>query len=203
MDAAVADEPLTLACALEVEERAAHKGGARAVRVGLGASRPAAGGRLVSFGLAGALVPGLPEGTVLTATRIVDEAGSILWEGSPIAVPGARPAVLCGAARVVDEPDDRAALAKRTGAVAVDMESASLTETGRFAGAVRAISDSPDQPVGKLARASTPDGAVAWGVVIGAAVTEPRRMLRASRGARKALASLEHAAAALVSGGAR
>ena len=60
VDAAVADEPLTLACALEVEERAARKGGARAARVGLGASRPAAGGRLVELRACRRARPRLP-----------------------------------------------------------------------------------------------------------------------------------------------
>ncbi len=203
MDAAVADEPLTLACALEVEERAARKGGAHAVRVGMGASRSLPDGPLVSFGLAGALVSGLPEGTVISATRVVDEAGLVLWEGNPVDIPGARPAVICGAGRVVDAPAERALLAQECGAVAVDMESAALARTGRLAGAVRAISDSPDQTVGRLARASTTDGEVAWGTVIGAALTEPRRALRAARGARKALASLEQAAAALAPGASR
>jgi len=197
VDAALAEEPLTLACALDAEERAARKGGARAVRVGLGATRPAPGERLVSFGLAGALVESLPVGALVTANRVVGEDGLVLWEGEPIAVPGATEGVLCGAGRVVDGPAERAALAERTGALAVDMESATLAGTGRLAGVVRAISDAPDRPVGRLARASTPSGDVAWGAVLGAVVLEPRRAFRASRGARKALAALEGAAAAL------
>lgn len=197
MDAALASGPIVLACALEVEERAALKGGANAVRVGLGASGPVPPGRLVSFGLAGALVPEISEGTVVTATRVVGEDGSVLWEGDAVPVPGATAAVLCGADRVVDAPEERAELARRTGAVAVDMESAALAASGRLAGAIRAISDSPGRPVGRLAHASKPDGSVAWGAVAKALVTEPRRALRASRTARRALASLERAAASV------
>ena len=204
MDAPLTDtEPITLACALAVEERAARRGGATAVvRVGLGASRPAPAGRLVSFGLAGALVPELPEGTVLTATRVVAEDGSVLWEGDALPVRGATPAVLCGAARVVDEPAERAELARRTGAVAVDMESGALAASGRLAGAVRAVSDSPARPVGRLSGASRPDGSVAWGTVVRALVTEPRRAVRASRAARRALSALERAAASIAAAGA-
>ena len=204
MDAPLTDtEPITLACALAVEERAARRGGATAiVRVGLGASRPAPAGRLVSFGLAGALVRELPEGTVLTATRVVAEDGSVLWEGDALPVRGATPAVLCGASRVVDEPAERAELARRTGAVAVDMESGALAASGRLAGAVRAVSDSPARPVGRLSGASRPDGSVAWGTVVRALVTEPRRAVRASRAARRALSALERAAASIAAAGA-
>ena len=202
MDASLApsaNEPITLACALAVEERAARRGGARAVvRVGVGlAARAVPEGRIVSFGLAGALVPEIREGAVLTATRVVGEDGSVLWEGEAVQVPGATPAVLCGAGRVVDAPSDRAELARRSGAVAVDMESAALAASGRLAGAIRAVSDSPSRPVGRLARASKPDGSVAWGAVVAALITEPRTAVRASRAARRALAALERAAAAV------
>lgn len=194
------DPPLTLACALEVEERAARRGGARAARVGLAASLPLPDGPLAGFGLAGALVPGLEPGTLITATRIVDEEGAVLWEGKPLAVPGARPAVLCAVDHVVDEPRERARLAERTGAVAADMESGRLVASGRLAGTIRAISDTPARPVGRLAGASTLAGGVAWLTVLQAIVTEPHVALRATLGARRALAALERAAAAIAEG---
>jgi adenosylhomocysteine nucleosidase len=188
---------LTLACALEVEERAARKAGARAVRVGLAAPLPIPEGPIASFGLAGALAPELRPGTLLTATTVVDETGAVLWEGEPLHVPGARPAVLCSVSRVVDEPSERADLAERTGAVAVDMESGRLAASGRLAGAVRAISDAPDRPVGRLAHASKADGRTDWGAVVVAFVTEPMRAVRASLAARRALVALEQAARTL------
>jgi adenosylhomocysteine nucleosidase len=191
-----------LACALAVEEDAARRGGARAVRVGLGARAASPEGALVSFGLAGALVPGLEPGTLLTARRVVDADGTVLWEGEPLAVPGALRAVVCDAGRVVDDPAERRALAERTGAVAADTESATLAATGRLAGVVRAISDTPARPVGALARAATPDGGTDWRAVARAFRTDPRAALRTALAARSALASLRHAAAALA-GGAR
>jgi adenosylhomocysteine nucleosidase len=194
VDASLADDRLTLACAFEVEKRAARKGGARAVRVGLAASLPIPQGRLVSFGLAGALVPGLEPGMLLTATRIVGEDGVVLWTGQPLPVSGAKPAVLCGATRIVDEPEERRALAERTGAVAVDLESAALARTGRLAGAVRAVSDNPSRPLGKLAHASTPEGGVAWRPLLGAFVTQPIRSIRTAMAARRGIAALERAA---------
>lgn len=196
MDAAV---NLTLACALEVEEKAARRGGATAVRIGLGATRPLPDGPVASFGLAGALVHGIAPGTVLTTRRIVDEGGRLLWEGEPISVPGAvEAAVVCAAGRLVDDPDDRRALAERTGAVAVDLETGALAASGRLAGWLRAVADGPERPLGALAHGATEDGGVAWGAVARAFAREPLRATRVTFAARKALAALQEAAAALV-----
>ena len=204
MDAALkeAAEPLTLACALAVEEDAARSGGARAVRVGLQAGLPLPEGRLVSFGLAGALVSGLEPGTLLTARRVVDADGTVLWEGVPLRVPGALTAVVCDAGVVVDGPVERRELARRTGAAAADTESATLAATGRLAGVVRAISDTPERPVGKLAHAAVADGGTDWAVVARALLAEPRTAVRTARSARRALTSLRHAAVAFAPGGA-
>jgi hypothetical protein len=69
---------LTFACAMTVEERIARRLG-RTALVGLGAANGVPEGRLVSFGIAGALAADLPVGTVIDATRVVDEAGLVLW----------------------------------------------------------------------------------------------------------------------------
>jgi nucleoside phosphorylase len=188
---------MTLACALAVEAKAARRAGAVAVCVGLGASRNLPAGPLVSFGFAGALVSGLPPGALLTARRVVDADGTVLWEDEPLRVPGALSAVVCDAGRIVDEPAERRELAERTGAVAVDTESAALAATGRLAGVVRAVSDTPEQPVGRLAHGATPDGATDWRAVAGALVSEPAATIRTARAAGRALASLRHAATVL------
>ncbi|MGH3013237.1 MAG: hypothetical protein ACRDMY_15575 [Gaiellaceae bacterium] len=190
------DVPL-VACALAVEEKAAREGGARAARVGLGARLPLPEGQLVSFGLAGALVPGLAPGTLVTATKVVDANGTVLWEFEPLRVPGALAAVVCGAGSVVDDPAARHELARETGAAVVDTESATLAETGRLAGVVRAVSDTPERPVGRLAHAAVPDGRTDWRAVLQAFFAEPRATLRTAAGARQALTSLRHAAASL------
>jgi hypothetical protein len=202
VDTALA-EPPTLACALAVEERAAARAGARSRRVGLGARERLPEGPLVSFGLAGALVSGLEPGTLLTARRVVDAEGTVLWEDEPLRVPGALTAVMCDAGRVVDDPVERRELARSTGAAAVDTESATLAATGRLAGVVRAISDTPEQPVGRLAHAATSDGGTDWKVVFEALTSEPRATLRTAVATRRALASLRAAAAALAAGGMR
>jgi nucleoside phosphorylase len=136
----------------------------------------------------------------VSVREIVDEGGTSLWAGKPLLVPGARTGVLCSAGRVVDDPGERAALAARTGADAVDMESGVLAMSGRLAGAVKAISDAPGRPLGRLAHAVTPAGEVNWPAVAAAFATQPRDSLRAVRGARRGLASLERAAAALAGG---
>jgi adenosylhomocysteine nucleosidase len=204
VDAALREsaEAFTLACALAVEEGAAREGGARAARVGLQAGLPLPEGRLVSFGLAGGLVSGLAPGTLLTARRVVDADGTVLWEDEPLRVPGALAAVVCDSGVVVDDPLERRELARRTGAAAADMESATLAATGRLVGVVRAISDTPEQPVGRLAHAALPHGGTAWGVVARAFLADPRTSLRAALSARRALASLRHAAASLAPGAA-
>ena len=188
--------PPLLACALAAEERAARRGGARVVRLGLGATAPLPAEPLVAFGLAGALVAGLEPGTLVAAYRIVDEHGRTLWEGDALEVAGARPVVLCGARRVVDAAPDRRALAVRSGGEAVDIESGRLAASGRLVGAVKAISDTPERPLGRLAAAATPAGDVDWRAVAAAVATEPRTAFRTAIGARRALASLERAAAA-------
>jgi adenosylhomocysteine nucleosidase len=189
-----------IACALAVEEKAARAGGARAARVGLGARLPLPEGRLVSFGLAGALVPGLAPGVLVTARKVVDADGTVLWEEPPLRVPGALTTIVCAAGAVVDDPAARRELAGETGAAVVDTESATLAATGRLAGVVRAVSDTPEQPVGRLAYAAVPDGRTDWRAVLRAFLAEPRATLRTAAGARQALASLRVAAASLAPG---
>ena len=193
-------ETLTLACALASEERAARKGGASTSRVGLRASLGAPLEPHASFGLSGALVAGVAPGTVVSAERVVDTYGDVLWEGAPLEVPGASVATVCSAERVIDDPRERDDIARRTGALAVDMESGPLAASGRLVGIVRAIADGPERPVGKLAHAATDAGGVRWGVVLTSFLTEPRRAVRSARSARKALESLERAASALAGG---
>ena len=199
MDASlrIGAEPLTLACALAVEEGAARSARARTARVGLQAGLPLPEGRLVSFGLAGALVSGLAPGTLVSARRVVDADGTVLWEQEPLRVPGALTGVVCDAGLVVDDPVARRELARESGAVVADTESAALAATGRLAGVVRAISDTPEQPVGRLAGAALPDGRTDRRAVARAFLAEPRATLRTALAARRALASLRAAAAAL------
>ena len=181
---------LTFACAMTVEERIARRLGSTAL-VGLGASRGVPEGRLVSVGIAGALAPDLPVGTVIDATRVVDESGAVLWEGGPLGAARARTGTILGASRIVDDPEERARLHLQTGAEAVDMESGPLARSGRLVGCLRAVSDTPTRRLGGVARGATPEGRVdAFGFLRGF-VREPVVTLRAVVGARHALKNLE------------
>jgi adenosylhomocysteine nucleosidase len=181
---------LIFACAMTVEERIARRLGPTAL-VGLGVANGAPEGRLVSFGVAGALSPDLPVGTVIDATRVVDESGSVLWEGAPLGVASARTGTILGASRIVDDASERARLHEQTGADAVDMESATLARTGRLAGCVRAISDTPTSRLAGLARAVKRSGEPDIRGFVGGFVREPRETVRALANARRALKSLE------------
>jgi nucleoside phosphorylase len=181
---------LTFACAMTVEERIARRLG-RTALVGLGASRGVPEGRLVSFGIAGALAPDLPVGTVIDATRVIDESGTVLWEGGPLGVAPARTGTILGASRIVDDPEERARLHAQTGAEAVDMESGPLARSGRLVGCLRAVSDTPARRLGGVAQGATPAGEVdALGFLRGF-MREPIVTLRAVVGARRALKALE------------
>jgi adenosylhomocysteine nucleosidase len=176
---------------MTVEERIARRLGPTAV-VGLGAANGVPeGGRLVSFGIAGALRGDLPIGTVIDATRVVDEAGSTLWEGGPLGVRPARTGTILGASRIIDDPAERARLHERTGADAVDMESGSLARTGRLAGCIRAISDTPTRRLGGVAQGAKLNGGPDYRGLLRGFVREPVVTLRAVLGARRALKSLE------------
>jgi len=130
---------LTFACATSAEERVAKRAGLKAARVGVRVANGVPEGRLVSFGLAGALRGGLGVGDVLDATRVVDEQGATLWEGGPLGVPGAQEATVLGSDVLVHDSVERKRLHLSSGADAVDMESGVLARSGRLAGVVRVI----------------------------------------------------------------
>jgi adenosylhomocysteine nucleosidase len=179
------------ACAMTVEERIARRLGPTVV-VGLGASSGVPPeGRLVSFGIAGALRGDLPIGTVIDATRIVDESGAVLWEGGPLGVAPARTGTILGASRIVDDPGERARLHAETGADAVDMESGPLARRGRLAGCIRAISDTPTRRLGGVAQGAKPNGEVDVPGFLRGFLREPVVTARAALGARRALKALE------------
>jgi adenosylhomocysteine nucleosidase len=182
---------LIFACAMGVEERIARRLGPT-VRVGLGAANGIpAEGRFVSFGIAGALRPGLEIGTVIDATRVVDENGAVLWEGSPLGISPARTGTILGASRIIDHPSERARLHESSGADAVDMESGPLARTGRLAGCIRAISDTPGRELAGLAEGVTAAGDVDYLGLLRGFLRAPRETARAAGDARAALKSLE------------
>jgi hypothetical protein len=75
----------------------------------------------------------------------------------------------------------------------VDMESGILAATGRLRGVVRAISDTPEEPLGPLAQAVTPDGRPRPLGFLKALASEPSATTHALRNVRRALKALEGA----------
>jgi adenosylhomocysteine nucleosidase len=147
---------LTFCCATTAEERAARKLGVSAVRVGVRAVNGVPEGRLVSFGLAGALHGGVAIGDVLDATRVVAEDGTVLWQGPGLGV--GRGATILGSDALIHDPAERARLHAASGADAVDMESGVLARSGRLAGVLRAISDDAASVIEGVDSTVHPDG---------------------------------------------
>jgi nucleoside phosphorylase len=182
-------ERLIFACALPAERRAARHLG-RTELVGMACAHGIPDEPVVSFGIAGGLRNDLPVGTVIDASRVVDESGAVLWQGEPLGVRGARAGTILGAGRIVDDPAERTRLHQLTGADAVDMESGVYARAGTLAGCIRAISDTPSRTLGPLAQAFGPDGRVAVGGLVRALAAAPRESVRAIRDIRTAFAAL-------------
>jgi len=185
---------MTAVCATRTEARAARHAGLRTAVVGVGVRRPLPDGRLVSFGLAGALHEGLDVAEVLDATRVVDSDGRTLWEGEPLGVEGATRATLLAVDRVFDDPAERRVLHQRTGADAADMESGALARSGRLQGCVRAISDTPAATLGPIAEMLGDNGRLSLHGV-GRAALRPRETARSLSRVRHALRRLSEVSA--------
>jgi adenosylhomocysteine nucleosidase len=186
---------LIFACATTAEERAAKKLGVPAVRVGVRAVNGVPEGRLVSFGLAGALRDDLAVGDVLDATRVVAEDGTVLWEGPGLGV--GRSATILGADDLIHDAAERARLHAASGADAVDMESGVLARSGRLAGVVRVVSDDVRSAIEGVDTTVHPDGRTnAVGLVkwVAAKRGDAVRSLRDALTALKALKALERVA---------
>jgi hypothetical protein len=177
---------LTFAVATTAEERAARKLGVPTVRVGVGVANGVPEGRLVSFGLAGALRDGLAVGDVLDARRVVDSSGATLWEGPGLGV--GRDATILASERLVHDPRERARLHGASGADAVDMESGVLARSGRLAGVLRVISDDVHSLIEGVETTVHPDGRTN---VVGLVRWVAAKRLDAVRSMRDALRALK------------
>jgi hypothetical protein len=184
----------TFACATSAEERLARRLGLDAVRVGVCVANGVPEGRLVSFGLAGSLGE-LGVGDVLDATRVVDKAGTTLWEGPGLGVQGARPGVVLGGDVLVHDAAERARLREASGADAVDMESGVLARSGRLAGVLRAVSDDAGSVVEGVDGTVHADGRTNVAGLLRWVATRRGDAFRSMRDALRALKALEQAVA--------
>ena len=185
---------LTFAVATTAEERVAKRLGLNTVRVGVCVANGVPEGRLVSFGLAGSLGE-LGVGEVLDATRVVDEAGTTLWEGPGLGVRGARPGVVLGGDVLVHDPAERERLREASGADAVDMESGVLARSGRLSGVLRAISDDAGSAVEGVDGTVHADGRTNVAGLLRWIASRRGDAIRSMRDALTALRALEQAVA--------
>ena len=186
---------LTFACATSAEERVAKRRGLPTARVGLRAVNGVPPGRLVSFGLAGALHDGLRVGDVLDATRVVDERGQTLWSGSPLGVDGAREATVLASDDLVYDAGERRRLHESSGADAVDMESGVLARSGRLAGVLRVVSDDAQSSIEGVDTTIHPDGRTDVVGLLRFVATRRGDAIHSLRDAVSALRALERAVA--------
>jgi adenosylhomocysteine nucleosidase len=117
---------------------------------------------LMSFGVAGALDPKLQPGDIIVATEVISPDGTRYpAEAGTSGIAG----TLATSAEPVTSAAEKRLLFERTGAIAVDMESAAVADVARAAGArfmaVRAIADPADHSLPRAAIAALrPDGNV-------------------------------------------
>jgi Phosphorylase superfamily len=186
---------LTFAVATTAEERVAKRLGLLTVRIGVRGAAGLPEGRLVSFGVAGALDGDLHVGDVLDATRVVDATGATLWEGAGLGVRGARNGTVLASDELVHDPVERRRLREQSGADAVDMESGMLARSGRLAGVVRAVSDGVDSDVEGVDSTVHADGRTDVVGLLRWVATKRGRAVRSMRDALTALNALEKAVA--------
>jgi adenosylhomocysteine nucleosidase len=158
---------------------------------------------VISFGLAGALSPLLKVGDSIIAERVLsgghqwrcDEAWRVALAAK---LPDAHQGPVVASDRIVESPERKSALYAKTGALAVDMESA---VAARFAQArklpfavLRVISDDANHVLPPAAlSAMKPDGGIAVGRVLASLLRHPLQLpalVRTGRTSNKAFREL-------------
>lgn len=204
---------------LRAEARIAQRAGLSVVCAGGMPAHTAAalgqaigGGRadlLLSFGIAGGLAPGLAPGTLVLARAVVaadgarypvDESAHARLRDRLDAAEGD----VLGGNAIVTSRAEKAALHARTGAVAVDLESAVVALAAAEAGlpflVLRAIADPAERGLPAAARIRLkPDGAPDLGKILASLLVGPGQigaLIRLADDTRRALRTLSRAIAA-------
>ncbi|HEY2658735.1 MAG TPA: hypothetical protein VGI79_03370 [Caulobacteraceae bacterium] len=165
---------------------------------------------LLSFGVCGALVPGLEAGDLLIASEVIADghvhAVDADWTAHlAAALPKARLAPITAGEAMIGSVAGKRALFEATGAAAVDMESHIVARVAQrhalpFA-AIRAVSDAADHALPAAALAGLrPDGQPDIGAVLWSLAKRPGQLpalLRTAREAGLGFKSLEDAKARL------
>jgi adenosylhomocysteine nucleosidase len=168
---------------------------------------------LVSLGFAGGLLPEIAPGTLIVGAQLVQEGrlldppleanhelvGQFVAAACGESLP-VRPGRLITAHHLIADSPSKAELARKSGACAVDMETAGVVEVAQAAGvawvAVRAVVDAADEelPTACL-QALRADGRVALGSLLPVLWRSPRlvpHFLRLGRRTRTARQCLSH-----------
>lgn len=167
-------------------------------------------GVLVSFGLCGALDPDLAAGDLVIGDAV--GAGPARWSAEPalaarlaLALPGARRGLIAASETIAATAQDKAALRRAAGALAVDMELHHVARAAQSRGlpfaVVRAVSDVAAADLPRSAQAGfRRDGSTDVLAVMRALAARPREvsaLLRVAGDAGRGLAALRACAARL------
>ena len=127
-------------------------------------------GGLISFGVAGGLAPGLRPGTCIIASTILDDdeqrPTDTRWAQRLMRIiPGAVHGPILGVREPIASADDKSALHRQTGALAVDMESHVVARAAAQHGvplaAIRVVVDPVERTIPRSALAGArPDGSI-------------------------------------------
>jgi adenosylhomocysteine nucleosidase len=205
-----------IVCALASEARHLRPtDGALVITTGMGSSAASIGARalidagaraLASWGMAGGLDPSLQPGEILLPSEVITSDGRAHpcekgWRERLAATIEARSGRLLTSARSVGSVEDKAALFRGTGAVAVDMESAAIAEVAEQHGlpflAVRVVVDSAEDVLPRAVTAAADnEGHLHIWRLIGALALAPNelapliRLAQRYRAANRSLASI-------------
>lgn len=165
---------------------------------------------IISFGLAGALAPGLRPGDPLVGSAVLAGAAQIEcdadWRRTILTALSAGKeeggeVLVWGAEAMITSADAKRSLHAETGAALVDMESAAAARVAAAHGlplaVIRAVSDSADQTLPPaVLNGMKPDGGMNLGGVLASLARNPRQLpalIRTGREAERGFKALDHA----------
>ena len=164
---------------------------------------------LVSFGMCGGLAPSFQPGTLVCARAVIAPDGTRYpvdeaWHARMPALAETVEGDVFGSDGIIGTAAEKTALHARTGAIAVDLESAVVAEAAAHTRlpfiVIRAIADPAERDLPSAAHiALTPDGAPDIGGIVASVLREPSQLIelvRLARDARLALRTLARAVAA-------
>lgn len=186
---------------MEAEARIARRSGFPVGTLDSAAKLLAAGADgLISFGIAGGLAPGLKPGSLVLGTELITEDGRRYPAMSMTTeMQGAIWAPVLGGKAIVSRAEDKQALHDRTGAVAVDLESAEMARLCAAAGVpfaiIRAIGDPAERDLPPAALVGLKaDGQVDLTAVLRSILRTPAQipaLIAVALDTRRALAALK------------